>query len=164
MNFYQFFFFRIAKSCNAVEYCNQLIWNVQTKLDDDKEQCKICIELTQVLRKKLKINSSREYLKSVLKPICDFIRFESVKEACNIHVELFIPQLLSVLYKSLDPQIECGAECNQIEDFELNRSNAQKGIHQLVRDDEFIPQINSIDLEKENIPCALCTELFTNVK
>lgn len=147
-----------------MEYCNQLIWNVQTKLDDDKEKCKICMELTQILREKLKSNSSREYLKSSLKPICDFIRFESLKETCNTHVDHFIPQLLSVFYKYLDPQIECGAECNQIEDFELTKFNTQKGIHQLVRDDEFIPQINSIDVEKEDIPCALCTELFTNVK
>lgn len=120
--------------------------------------------MTQILREKLKSDSSREYLNNVLKPICDIIRFESVKEACNTHVDHFIPQLLSALYKYLDPQIECGAECDQIEDFELTKSNAQKGIHQLIRDDEFIPQINSIDVEKEDIPCALCTELFTNVK
>ncbi|XP_055324884.1 prosaposin-like isoform X3 [Sitodiplosis mosellana] len=92
----------IAKSCNAVEHCNQMVWNVrQTKFDNDKKQY---------------------------------------------------------------PETECGADCNPSEDIVLTKPIGHIGIIQLMRDNEFIPQIDSIDTEMVDIPCALCTELFTNVK
>lgn len=155
------FHFRIAKTCNAVKHCNQMVWNIP---QIDKNQCKICFKMVQIVRDKLHNNSSTEHFKNMLKGTCDFARFESLKDACYPLVDSFIPQFSRNLYEYLDPQTGCGAECNSMENSDLTKSTTDNGIKQFIRDNEFISRINSIDTENEDIPCVMCTELLKNIK
>lgn len=148
-----------------------MVWNIPTKsqptFNDDKEQCKICFELVQIVREEMKSDSIRKYLKNLLNTTCDAIYFESVTEACYAHVDIFIPQLSNTLYEYLDPKNACGDDCNALD--AIQRTNKpitddHSRFYQLLRDNEFIPQIDSIDTERMDVPCALCTELFTTLK
>lgn len=150
-----------------------MVWNIPTqsqpKFNDDKMQCKLCFELVQIVREQIKSDSITNYLKNLLNTTCDAIHFESVTEACYMHVDIFIPQLSRTLYEYLDPKNACGTDCNALDVIERVKKpilDDHIGFYQSLRDNEYIPipQIDSIDMERMDVPCALCTELFTTVK
>lgn len=154
-----------------MEHCNQMVWNIpkqsQPKSNDDKTQCKMCFELVQIVREQMRSDSIRLYLKNLLNTTCDVTYFESVKEECYGHVGTFMPQLSRTLYEYLDPKNACGTDCNALGLIERTNKpiiDDHIAFYQSLRDNEFIPQIDAIDMERIDVPCALCTELFTTVK
>ncbi|XP_038641447.1 prosaposin-like [Scyliorhinus canicula] len=97
---------KAAVECNVVSHCVNTEWG-KPKVDDDI--CDVCKKFIGQIADMLKDKTVQDALKEALHKGCTMIPVKQLADDCNHYVDTYLPIILGLLEKEVQPDVVCAA-------------------------------------------------------